>query len=294
MYNGDSGTDYFSTTSASLSTVSHQDIAMSTHLSDTALTPSSFEGVNSLLSIFTTQADMSMTPMTTCSSSPSCQTAFSDSKSNADQPQDCMTLALNTLRSLHTPPSTCSFASVSAFDSGSSPIPTIDHVLSTNKAIIDSLGVIINCSCSVHPQLHLLLTLIVSKIVAWYSAVARSDSDNDASSMSSGTSNKSTTATERVLHLPIMVGKYNLDGVDKGKMRAQLVLGELHRVVRFVGQLSKRFEEMESAADEQVSGEETELGRERASYSMYVELEAFLRQQVRAVTKEAMDVLREK
>jgi hypothetical protein len=170
--------------------------------------------------------------------------------------------------------------------------PTIDHVLSTNKAIIDSVMAILNCPCSLDAQLALVLTLIGSKIIAWYSAVAANDDAElggaAASPASAASSSTSLTTSERVLFTPVTVGKYHLDGADKCKMRAQLVLSELHRVVRLVEQLVRRFGEVGGVGSDGGSASARAL-----SAAMCVELEAFLRNRVRAVTKQSMDILRE-
>ncbi|TAQ84670.1 hypothetical protein B7494_g7014 [Chlorociboria aeruginascens] len=279
----------FDTPMTDYSTSSYTDIDMMAHASDSTVSPSSFD---SLLRVLTAEP----TPPPTESATPTpqsrtCSFVSGDITSPAHTPQDCMSLALNTLQSLHMAPNTCTSLSALSTDSPVSPqTPTIDHVLATNKAIIESVGIILDCSCSLDTQLCLILTLIASKIISWYSAIARND-EGDASS--NGSSLKA--SAERVLYLPITVGKYHLDGADKGKMRAQLVLSELHRVVRLVEQLAKRFNEAgQGSRCEAGMMDAKRLKDDIVASSIGSELEAFLRNRVRAVTKETMDILRDR
>lgn len=78
--------------------------------------------------------------------------------------------------------------------------------------------------------------------------------------------------------------------------KAQLVLGELHRVVRLVEMLSKRFEEYRRNTDVSMGGSDDHDrggGKEECiSTSVFVQLEADLRKHLRAVTKDTMTILR--
>ncbi|KAL8746162.1 MAG: hypothetical protein Q9184_007782 [Pyrenodesmia sp. 2 TL-2023] len=205
---------------------------------------------------------------------------------SVDEPSDCMSQAINTLRSLHMAPLTCSIASGFPGKTAFSLEPTIEHVLATNRAVLDSVSVILSCYCSLNAQLALVLTLIGSKLIAWYRAVLKNDDQPLHSKF--GTTDM---MAERVLNYPSTVGKYNLEGADKGKMQAQLVLSELRHVVRLVEQLAKHF-------GDNGPGIRDSLGQasktENRSVSLLCEqLQVFLKEGVQSVTKEALRILRD-
>ncbi|KAI9878039.1 MAG: hypothetical protein M1830_002090 [Pleopsidium flavum] len=257
-------------------------------LSGSGSNPSAgFDGVDSLLSNF--GGPHPLAPPTPFSLYDSGQNPFfEDNKCTTDRPHSCLTLALNILPMLHIPPPTCTLVSVSPSEGNSSLFPTIDYVISTNKAIIDSISIMLTCSCSLDEQLASILSLIAFKIMAWYAAAARDVDGNEPSY-------NSTLASERVSHHPITVGKYHLGGVDRSRMRAQLILSELHRVVRLVELLSKRFEEARLRTDVSMGGSGVEgMGTKTdwISASIFVRLEADLRKRLRALTKETMAILR--
>ena len=245
-----------------------------------------FEEINSILR-FSAQPDgfSTLTPCPTGHSSNQSSSGYANAQL-LEQPQDCMSRALNILKNLHIAPSTCT--SISSGCPTPKEAPRIDHVLTTNKEVIDSITSIISCSCSLDLQLILVLTLITSKVITWYSAVVRCD-DHPRQAGSSASRSGSFATAERVLHQPISVGKYHLDGDDMGKMRAQLVLSELHRVVRLVKQLARCFVGL---------GLDSSQAQGRSNSPKFtpvigMELEAFLRGRLKAMTKEAVDVLRE-
>lgn len=166
------------------------------------LTPSSFDGVGPLLGGLCSEST-SIEPTISGTTVPHAQTCTNQF---AEKPRDCMSLAINTLQSLHTAPSTCSLASGSPAKAAFSLDPTIEHVLARNRAILDSVSVILSCYCSLNAQLALVLTLIGSKLIAWYRAVLKNDDPfGDAASSHEGRQRDLDTMAERVLHLPVTV-----------------------------------------------------------------------------------------
>ena len=256
------------------------------HRSNLNLYATDFEELNSILGI-SAQPD-NPGAVTPCSNSHSSNQSSSGHPNTQllEQPQDCMSRALNILNNLHMAPSTC--ISTSSGCPNPKEAPRIDHVLTTNKEVIDSIDSILGCSCSLDLQLVLVLTVITSKVISWYSAVVRCD-DNPRRNGSSASGSGSLATAERVLHQPISVGKYHLDGDDMGKTRAQLVLSELHRVVGLVKHIAKCFVGLglESSSAQGISN------GPKFTSMIGMELEAFLRGRLKAMTKEAVDVLRE-
>lgn len=164
--------------------------------------------------------------------------------------------------------------------------PTIEHVLATNRAVLDSVSVILSCYCSLNAQLALVVTLIGSKLIAWYRAVLKNGDQPLYSKF--GTTDM---MAERVLNSPSTVGKYNLEGADKGKMQAQLVLSELRHVVRLVEQLAKHFGD-DGPGIRDALGEAGKSGNRSVSL-LCEQLQVFLKEGVQSVTKEAIRILRD-
>lgn len=229
-----------------------------------------------------------------------------------DQPQHCIGRALDLLQELHAPPAHCSLASsLSASSPSLSPASTrtIDQVLATNKEILVVVHQMLDCPCSLNIQLAFMLTTIVSKIICWYSAAAQSPAEREAAqdapadsppsrcgTSSTGNSNSMATSPPPTVaspeyvsvHTRVTVGKYNLEGNNKAKMRAQLVLSELHLVLRLVEKLVARFRCIQLGEAGAAAGD-LEAG---ATPPMFVEMERFLRDRLRMLAKETTDVLR--
>lgn len=260
--------------------------------------PSSLEGLKSLFDILQQGPNNTSTinPKT-----PSCPSASTSNASATGVPRDCMSIALDALQSLHRPHTACTMAFNGHPTSQTrSPTLEIDHVLAKNKEIIDSVAKTLKCSCSLDTQLALILTVIGFKIIAWYSAVARGDEEQDASPQSGSTNRACKPTAERVSHMPITVGKYNLDGVDKRKMHAQIALSELHRVVRLIEQLGKSFRQvgqdtnmdgMDACGDTRMDTSTREA--QTSSPSIGGVLVSFLRDRVQSATNETMGILKE-
>ncbi|KAI4193172.1 MAG: hypothetical protein LQ350_008441 [Teloschistes chrysophthalmus] len=251
------------------------------------ITPSSFDDMSTLFGGIYPDG----TPVESATSTPPFKNPQTCATRSAGKPRDCMGLALDTLQSLHMAPSTCSLASGFTAASVFSVDPTIEHVLATNRAVLDSVSVILSCYCSLNPQLALVLTLIGSKLIAWYRAVLKNDDQaGDADTSHDGFPRDVDMVAERVMHLPVTLGRYKLDGADKGKMRAQLVLSELRHVVKLVEQLGKHF------GDDRPGNRAAQEGvkKDNASLTELCEqLQRFLKDGVHSVAKEAIGVLRE-
>ncbi|KAK4995392.1 hypothetical protein LTR66_004785 [Elasticomyces elasticus] len=201
-----------------------------------AYRPTAFDGFDSL------ESNFGKVPLLTPpSNSPfplqdiSCHQFSRDPKhSLKDRPQSCFTIALNILPSLLTDcPTTCTLSSTSLNQQNSFAIPTIDSVISNNKKIIEAISTMLPCPCSLDDHLATIISIIAFKVMTWYAAAARDIPLSDSSSSSSSISSESPTLPfEQVL-----------------RMRAQLVLSELHRVQRLVELLSKRLEGVRSRLD---------------------------------------------
>lgn len=204
-----------------------------------------------------------MTPDTTAAS-PSSFFCLNASTGNiGGHIQGCTNVAFSTLHSLQTSFPSCILVHPS---SKPAPSPSVDWVLKNNKAAVTHVLDILDCPCSVNQHFALLLTLMSSKILAWYSAILQ----NDGNSCSS-TSAPSPLSPEKVTQLPITIGAYRLSGEDHSKIIAQLVLTELEKVGWAVDKFNKRYCQGEGKMD------------------LVVTLESFLRASLKATTAMAAE-----
>lgn len=88
-------------------------------------------------------------------------------KAPPERPHSCLSLALHILPILYISPPTCTLASVSPCIHESF---TTDYIICTNKKIIESISIMLDCPCSLDRPLAFIIALITSQILAWYDA----------------------------------------------------------------------------------------------------------------------------
>ncbi|KAK4175375.1 aflatoxin regulatory protein-domain-containing protein [Triangularia setosa] len=236
------------------------------------------------------------------------------------KPQCCFSIAIDILSRLFPPaPAGCKHPPANQIDTPKA--RTIESVISENKQTIESLTRLLDCECSRDQYLISLMTLIALKVMGWYAAAADdavsaqpaafewpgSESPSRSRSSVSSGSVASGSLGEQVLRLPTIVGNYCVAGQHQGRMAAQLVLSELHRVQKIVNGLSARLESIRlRAARDGGSGAssgsssvgdvgEQPLGGARAgpfSVPTFTQLEEDLRRRFRMLSSETINVLR--
>lgn len=189
-------------------------------------------------------------------------------------------------------PTPCTLSTSGSQDSN---LPTINNVITKNRTTIESISAMLVCPCSLDGHLTTIIFLIALKVIAWYAAVARAPSpESNCNTVDSASSECSpSSCSERVLQEPTTVGRYHLNGADQSRMRAQLVLSELHRVQRLVELLSKRLERVRQRSESTTSVHSTTSYEDTISASIFVQLEADLRRRLLTVSRETMEILRE-
>ncbi|KAH7388766.1 hypothetical protein BKA66DRAFT_415042 [Pyrenochaeta sp. MPI-SDFR-AT-0127] len=175
------------------------------------------------------------------------------------QNHDCTQFAFQTLNSLYAPPSTQ--PSAGDFNGASDGLPTLDAVLSTNKAAVDKLYVLLSCHCSSNPHFSTTIAFTITKILSWYQAVAGVNQQ--------GTDSPVNTQMEAFTHTPISLGEFRLEAEDEDTFRTQLVLGELRKVEKLIDKFSERYCKTANPAETGIDG------------GVYDALEALLRTRVR-------------
>jgi hypothetical protein len=178
---------------------------------------------------------------------------------------DCTQFAFQTLNSLYAPPS--SQPSVNDFNGTSEGLPTLDAVLSTNKAAVDKLYVLLGCPCSANPHFSTTIAFTVTKILSWYQAIAGVNDQEDPSG---------NTPMEAFTHTPISLGDFRLEVEDEDTFRTQLVLGELRKVEKLIDKFSERYCKSANPAETGIEG------------GVYSALEQLLRTRVRDTFKVTM------
>lgn len=224
----------------------------------------------------------------------------------SESPCCCLLRALALLKQLFVNASTaCTCSRRQNYDNSVYQLPTIQSIIVENKRAIEAVDNILKCPCSQDGYLLSIISLIVFKVLGWYTAAAReppaTDGSRGPSKSRSDSERHSPCYSEQVVHSPTVVGSHSIDGEDQGRMAAQLVLGELHRVQQLINLLSQRLkghgvhnvgvDTPNSAADGQdplPEGENTSP----FSATMLDQLEADLRKRLRALSLEIINMLR--
>jgi len=176
---------------------------------------------------------------------------------------DCTTFAFQTLNSLYSPPSQ---KSTNDFSGAIESLPTLDAVLSTNKAAVDKLYVLLGCPCSSNPHFSTTIAFTVVKILSWYQAIAGANDQK----------NPFHTQMEAFTHTPISLGDFMLEVEDEDTFRTQLVLGELRKVEKLIDKFSERYCKTNNPLETGIDG------------GVYGALEQMLRTRVRDTFKITM------
>ncbi len=236
----------------------------------------------------------------------------------------CLIRALELLKTLFPGSASCTcYGVISGPESHchtSSDFPTTEHVVTKNKETLEAVQAMLECPCSSPDNGYLLavISLAVLKVLGWYKAAVQ---DLPFSSLASthpssswkqrqhqhpggsrwgkpndpamaGRARRSCHA-EHVLQTPAVIDGYRLEGDDQGRMAAQLVLSELHRVQRLVNILGSRLQQQHQHQNKAGSLSSGVGGLEGAFFSpvWFGQLEGDLRGRVRGLSLEIVDML---
>jgi hypothetical protein len=140
-------------------------------------------------------------------------------------------------------------------------------VLSTNKAAVDKLFVLLGCPCSANPHFSTTIAFTITKILSWYQAVAGMNQASGGSPIN--------TQMEAFTHTPASLGAFRLETEDDDTLRTQPVLGELRKVEKLIDKFQERYCKA-NPAETGIDG------------SVYTALESLLRTRVRDTFKITM------
>ncbi|KAL8747706.1 MAG: hypothetical protein Q9190_000447 [Brigantiaea leucoxantha] len=226
---------------------------------------------------------------------------------HAQSPCCCLVSALSHFKQLfpNAPPA-CTVSSEQGRDNVVENVQTIQSVIADNQQALEAISNMLQCPCSQDGYVLAIMSLIVFKVLGWYAAAVRDvpasgDGQSPSKPFPTDRHNSSSYHSEQVLHFPTVVGKYCIDGEDQGRMAAQLVLSELHRVQRLLNQLSQRLkthgsrkrglETPDSVADGLAALSDGEVAS-AFSASMMDQIEMDLRKRLRTLSLEIVDTLR--
>ncbi|KAL2061145.1 hypothetical protein VTL71DRAFT_7418 [Oculimacula yallundae] len=213
--------------------------------------------------------------------------------SSPDKPSSCYQTATEIIGTINAAPKSCSLVSSSRETTKPPYQQTIEQIIDTNRASIESATFILNCSCAGDQNLLSLIISIIFKIIHLYHSAAHTTS----SPRTQANLNVDSFLRQTAHHVPPISASsparaedMQIDPCSDGpRMRAQLILGEIHRVVRLVELLSQRFQQVRTTS----MGHENEtLEGNWISASVFVQLEADLRQRLRVVVKDTMALLK--
>ncbi|KAF2739891.1 Zn-II 2Cys6 regulatory protein [Polyplosphaeria fusca] len=182
------------------------------------------------------------------------------------QGHDCTQFAFQTLNDLYSPPS--SQPSPSDFNGQANGLPTLDAVLSINKAAVEKLFVLLACPCSTNPHFSTTIAFTITKILAWYQAIAGLNQPTVES--------PTITQMEAFTHTPTSLGKFTLDSEDEDAIRTNLVLTELRKVEKLIDKFSETYCKKANPAETGID------------CGVYTALESLLRTRVRDTFKVTM------
>ncbi|EFQ96769.1 hypothetical protein MGYG_08693 [Nannizzia gypsea CBS 118893] len=186
---------------------------------------------------------------------------------------------------------------------------SFEIILRDNRAALDDMLTILQCSCTVKAELVFLVTAVCSRVLSWYEAsLERSSSSSNnsstptasntstsSSSISAGTtaattsSNASSSPFFDWVFIPsIRMGAYALDHEHSERMVAQLIQTELTKVKEVIDAFARTYcHHSDGPSKYGPHG----LVNEDSEDKLHLALEAFLRSRLRAVVRAAREHL---
>ena len=150
----------------------------------------------------------------------------------------CLIRALDLLKQLSPNASTtCMYSRRQDHESTTYPVPAIQSVVAKNEQSIEAISGMLQCPCSGDDYLLTIMSLVILKVLGWYTAVM--DSQNPSWSHADNR-RQPLYHSEQGLQSPLNMGGYCTDGEDQCRMVAELILSGLNRVQRLVNLLSQR------------------------------------------------------
>ena len=233
-------------------------------------------------------------PLPPLVSTSSCESVTESISSCTTGDSHCMNTACSILASLHNEShhgSPTTENDYTGFDY-SSFLNLTDDSITTARVALDKASMMLQCPCSAENEhLTFLLSMITSKTMAVFAQAAYD-------SAKSGHLDASVFGSKSNLPMSSTAGNMSLDSSNSSRAKAQLLLGELHQVVRVIDTLSTRFQDLKrtgSVANGGLHGNNLCQSGSTSpvmSPSTFDQMEADLRKRLRAITDHVVGSLR--
>ncbi|KAL9114752.1 MAG: hypothetical protein Q9227_001431 [Pyrenula ochraceoflavens] len=212
----------------------------------------------------------------------------------------CLLQALSLLKQLSPNASRRCTAQLSrGYENSRSHLRPLQVVIADNEQTIKVISSMLSCPCAQDGYLLAIMSLIVFKVLGWYAAAARETTESEEGHVSASSSNN---ALHHLGHDLQASGSYYIESEDQGRMAAQLVLSELHRVQRLVNTLSIRLKDHKAWNQEDgksrsvVADKWDKLGRAENDFpfspTLLDQLEMDLRKRLRTLSSDIVNILR--
>ncbi|KAI1779465.1 hypothetical protein F4818DRAFT_453534 [Hypoxylon cercidicola] len=158
--------------------------------------------------------------------------ATSPEPQSCQNPQGlCISLATGLLKSMHANSPSC-LLGMGSRDQQPQVSRAVDAVLSANQEALKTMRGLLGCSCSVNPQLQLLITTICAETIAWYWRIIHTYSRHRNADMDNGI-----LLTDRVktLKRSFSIGDYCLEGPLETTLIVQVLSSRLQELDDFIG-----------------------------------------------------------
>lgn len=139
---------------------------------------------------------------------------------------------------------------------GADPAPTLQAVIVENEQTIEAISNMLKCPCSKDTYLLMIMSIVVFRVLSWYATAARGtfatgEGGDPAPGSNSGSSTPSSSKEQQQQQQqqsPRFSGVFLTDDEEDSSMAGQMVLRELHRVQRLINELSRHLKVKSAAA----------------------------------------------
>ncbi|RFU27956.1 hypothetical protein B7463_g8384, partial [Scytalidium lignicola] len=218
----------------------------------------------------------------------------------------CFPYALDTLNKLFAGDATACMMSLGEPRSSGRCPSRVHTIISRNEHAIDEMSRILQCSCSANSFLLTIVALVVFKVLDWYTHAAKTATAGEDQTFNGNS--YSSLPSPRQRSAESTVGSHRQqNGRDYNRQSAQLVLVELHRVQRFLSQLSPKLQacghepqsrrastasSQPSMANPQFSEDVLTMASLPFSSVVLEQLEPEVRKRIRSLSAEIIEFLR--
>ncbi|KAF2748156.1 hypothetical protein M011DRAFT_494021 [Sporormia fimetaria CBS 119925] len=141
---------------------------------------------------------------------------------------NCTEFSLQTMSSVYAPPVTQPLVGES---DATSHLPTLESVMTTNKAAVDKLFVLLGCPCTENPHFCTTIAFTITKVLEWYQAIAVTNQPSSDSAVR--------TPMESFRHTSLST--LTQEGDEETVARTQHILGELRRLEKLIHKFKERY-----------------------------------------------------